>query len=143
MLVNDGSRREFSPVTAPFRPPIDDYAVETEIQRPKTSDYFGIFARRVQNGGYAFGADYYDRLQVQRLGSSGSRRSDLMENNNYKIDNDWRTYRVEVKGNTLRLLVNGGQVLEASDNQYLSAGETGLYVQGAQVNVRSFKIIAL
>jgi hypothetical protein len=59
---------------------------------------------------------------------------------------DWHLYRLEVNGNLLRLLIDGTVIAEVTDNRLLSATGTSVGVacgQGAQVNVRSFRVIAL
>lgn len=60
-----------------------------------------------------------------------------------KLDSDWHTYRLEVQGNSIRVLLDGTVVIETSDNRYLSPGQVGLWSQGTQVNVRRFSVIAL
>jgi hypothetical protein len=52
-------------------------------------------------------------------------------------------YWLEVKGNTIKLLVDGALLLDATDNRHLSNGRVGLVSIGAQINVRSFKVIQL
>jgi hypothetical protein len=52
-------------------------------------------------------------------------------------------YRVEVRANTLRLLVDGARMVDATDNRYLSPGRVGLWSDQYQLEVRSFKVIAL
>jgi hypothetical protein len=39
--------------------------------------------------------------------------------------------------------IDGTQILKASDNRYLSAGRAWIVSYRTQINVRSFKIIAL
>ena len=61
----------------------------------------------------------------------------------YDPKTDWHTYRAEFKGNTIRLLVDGATVVETSDNRHLTGGGIGLWCKTAQINVRSFKVVAL
>ncbi len=56
---------------------------------------------------------------------------------------EWHLYRLEVEGNTIRLAVDGRMLIETSDNNTLANGSIGLFSVGAQVSVRSFKVIAL
>ena len=57
---------------------------------------------------------------------------------------DWHDYRAEVQGNTIRLFIDGGEVLETTDNTFLAGGRCGLYAEnGFEVSVRSFVVTAL
>lgn len=56
---------------------------------------------------------------------------------------DFHTYRVEVRGNDIKYSIDGGDLLEATDNRYLKGDRTGIFVKGVQLTVRSFKIVAL
>jgi hypothetical protein len=53
------------------------------------------------------------------------------------------TYRAEFKGNDLSLLIDNNKVLETVDNQFLDAGQIGLYNSGCGTQVNSFRIVAL
>ena len=55
----------------------------------------------------------------------------------------WHTYRVEVKGNTITVRIDGGVVFQVTDNKYLAAGRIGLWSDRCQISVRNFKIILL
>jgi len=56
---------------------------------------------------------------------------------------DWHLYRVDADGNTLKLLIDGAVIAKGVDNKYLSAGQVGLWSDGVQLNVRSFKVLRL
>lgn len=56
---------------------------------------------------------------------------------------DRRTYRVEMQGNTMRLLVDGVRVLETKDNTHLKGGHIGLWSQNVVLNVYNFKVTRL
>ena len=43
----------------------------------------------------------------------------------------------------IRLLVDGGLVVSTTDNSFLKGGQVGLYSFGSQINVRSFRVVAL
>jgi hypothetical protein len=55
----------------------------------------------------------------------------------------FHTYRVEVKYNMIRLLVDGAQLLSVTDNRYITGEQVGLWSYDAQLNVSSFKVVAL
>src|SRR5215218_3417339 len=56
---------------------------------------------------------------------------------------DWHLYRVEVRGNTLRVLIDGAFALSATDNTHLSRRKVGLWSNRSQISVRSFDVTAL
>ena len=55
----------------------------------------------------------------------------------------WHVYRVEAKGNTITLLIDGTIVAKATDNRYLSGSRTGLWSNEYQLEIRSSKVVAL
>ena len=55
----------------------------------------------------------------------------------------WHTYRVEVKANTIRFLVDGRLLLELRDDTYLTGGQVGLFCYSVQLSVSDFKVIGL
>jgi hypothetical protein len=62
----------------------------------------------------------------------------------YRVGTDWHTYRLEARGNNLKLFIDGALRMEMTDNQHLSSGRVGLFSwYSAQINVRSFKVIAV
>lgn len=154
MLVNNGaSDAEFTTLYDPGT--IVDYAVEAEIQliefvgRGKYADadiytcgrgdsYFGIFVRDRSYQAYLCNYHYgRDPVVLARLHE--------LDYRDYDPGGDWHTYRVEVRGNELRFLVDGTVLLEAADNRILTetGGDIGLVCGQSQINIRSFKVIAL
>jgi hypothetical protein len=55
----------------------------------------------------------------------------------------YHTYRLAVQGNTLSFSIDGASVLSGTDNQLLSTGVMGLWSYETQLQVSSFKVIAL
>jgi len=53
---------------------------------------------------------------------------------------EWHRYRVEVRGNTLSLSVDGHPVLQATDNSYLDGRRAGLWSSECQIEVRRFEV---
>lgn len=153
MLVNDGSSEISSFMPAPYQVGLPDYAVEVEMQWIREGETFGIVVRGVDDGGYWIGGTSScasGRWLVvwggpaQALGCPGRERNALPESFiDFGIDNQWHTYRIEVRGNLIRVSVDGTLLLETSDNRYLSSGQVGVWSQGAQVNIRRFSVIAL
>ena len=133
MLVNDGAD---SSIVAPYEPSLSNYAIEAEIQVVNFGRSFGLILRdgAVQATAYGGGAA---SITVEGKES---------QYEGWPQDREWHTYRLEVQGNTARFLVDGSPVTEMSDNRLLSGtgGSVGLWVDGGfQLNVRSFKVIAL
>jgi hypothetical protein len=94
-------------VLSPYQPPTPDYAIETQIQvlTDKNADGydFGIVFRSDASGnGYVCGVvtDFSPTFTVDVWQGSSSSSSGTSQQN-YTVDNGWRTYRVEVKGNTV------------------------------------------
>lgn len=62
----------------------------------------------------------------------------------FRPGTDWHHYRVEVRGNTLTLIVDDSLVLgPVTDNRYLRGGRVGLWSNSVQVSVRNFGVAAL
>ena len=143
MLLNDGTdSRLATGIAAPYQSDhVNNYAVEAEIQGMNPGAIFfefGIIARE----GYRLGVDdtfakiwrdYY-RLGGGNWVEIGATRLGTLRG--------WHTYRAEMNGNRVRLLVDGSLAVEVTDNMYLSAGRVGLW-SSTQVSVRSFRVIAL
>ena len=162
MLVNDGTNED----PAQYIPaPVDlgnrsDYAVEVEMQlvRGDSGTGFGMVARATDQGAYWAGS--CDGVYAGEFGhyiAAGERSYEPVaawfcepRGSSLRIafapaepDTDWHTYRLEVQGNTLRLMVDGALVLETVDNQFLEPGQVGLFSYATQASFRNFRVIAL
>jgi len=155
-LLNDGTNGDSENwVAAPYEPgaaDIADYAVEAEIQfvrvtpaHPSYCGSFGIVVREeyrasawVDAPGVDCGADGISKQLVIRVPGETPLSAKAFD-----IDDQWHTYRVEVKGNGIKLFFDGAPILEAVDNRYLAGGKVGLWSTLTQISVRSFKVIAL
>jgi hypothetical protein len=150
MLVNDGTNYDYDQwIKAPFAPgTIRDYAVEAEIQVVQLGQgypAFGIVVRATDDGAYWAGQNYGLGTRNIGIASSGNaaRSGSFMQSAGFDPGPDWHTYRVEVEGNSIRVLVDGSLLVSATDNSFLDGGQTGLYSFGTQINVLSFRVIAL
>jgi hypothetical protein len=143
MLVNDGSNGGGnSLILAPYQPTTPDYALETEIEWLGSRQFissFAVVARANDVGNIGYRALSGDFKGAQILAVSERIGGADFDPGGQKP----HTYRLEVRGNTLKLLIDGGVVLSVSDNRFLSAGRVGLWSDYGQMNVRSFKVIAL
>jgi 3-keto-disaccharide hydrolase len=148
MLITDGGSGNTAAI-APYRPgEIANYAVEVELKLIRGNGLtYGIFVRGDDSGeGYWVG---YEGVR-QNLGSGATIWSDdyfpyakFVQNAPFEPKSDWQIYRVEVKGTTIKLLVDGATILEVQDNRYISGGKIGLWSQEYQLNIRNFKITKL
>lgn len=56
----------------------------------------------------------------------------------FSADTSWHTYRVEVKANEIKVLLDGSSIIDTLDNHYLSGEQVGLWCYATQVQVSSF-----
>ncbi|MGH8008861.1 MAG: hypothetical protein ACREQ3_17880 [Candidatus Binatia bacterium] len=149
-LLNDGTGPDdaVNPILADFKPSTADYAVEAEIRVALSDDFtelFGFVARvDGKGGGYASGLyDSYGYIWYVNTDSLCC-GSTVTDGDYFDLDSEWHTYRVEVKGNEIRSLVDGTVLAEAVDNKYLEGDQVGLWSdEGTQLEVRSFKVFAI
>ncbi len=136
-----------------------DYAVEARIKAPAIADCsldtfhgagFGFVVRATDDGnGYVVrvGAFHHVGNYVgdEACDQSGIGISDLSAGTGTRFapDGDWHTYRVEAKGNTITLLVDGTRLTQITDNTFYKAGRVGLWSNQYQIEVQSFTVTAL
>lgn len=149
IIVNDGT--EFGTIMSPLKPGregVANYAVEAEIQVIKEGrdGSFGIIMRSDYYAGYIFstggGLLYVDHhsavISVNECPTCYN--SEILAENAFGLDNEWHTYRVEVFGNELRLLIDGREFVRVTDNRFLEGGEIGLWSYNTQLQVRNFRV---
>ena len=149
VLLNDGSNGGYNgrpTLVAPAscQPKTMDYAVEAKIQVVQSSgDYsgFGINVRGVPSSSHEPGySTYIDATSGANISVVGG---DVLKGASFNPGTDFHVYRAEVKGNTITFVIDGAPVLSVVDNRYISAGEVGLWCANAQIEMSSFKIVAL
>jgi hypothetical protein len=122
-----------------------DFAVEAEIQLLRyqiTNGSFGVMVRIQDNGtGYATGHDESAGVIVLRTELGGGRPT--LDSQPFTPGDGWHRYRIEVRGNALRVFIDGAPVLSATDNTFLTGKRVGLWNSGAQLSVRSFEVSGL
>ena len=154
MLLNDGSNNDRTNwIAAPYEPgvaDIADYAVEAEIQlvTEPSCVTFGVVAREKYQAGVRLAWNPFPCTHEMSYVYGDEAMIGLVEGGDiaaidYTRDMEWHTYRVEVKGNTIKLLIDGASIVETADNRYLTGGKVGLWSADGQVSVRSFRVIAL
>lgn len=142
MLVNDGSTSDsVNWIAAPYAPiPTPNYAVETEMQllRNPGCGSYGIVLREV----YQIGIHICPGQKILALVRGASGVAGIGEIAYTPPATVWHKFRIEAKGNSFRILIDGSNILEVSDNTNLSAGKVGLWSDRTQINVRTFKVFA-
>jgi len=149
---------------APYLPTTPDYIVEAEMRQPVstvtpgvgtpapvTSTIAGLAVRYWnaswdEQGGYTA----YTWNDSPTLESPGDEAiANVTEPQlpfpPHPTDGEWHTYRVEIRGDTLRLLIDGALILEATGLQYQGYGElgrVGILVSLGAVDIRAFRVIA-
>lgn len=149
IIVNDGT--EFGSIMAPYKPSrsgVADYAVEAEIQviQEGRDSSFGIIVRSdyyagyiFSTGGGIFSVDHHAAvISINECPSCYA--TEILAESPSGMDNEWHTYRVEVIGNEMQLLIDGREFIHVTDNRYLTGGEVGLWSLRTQVQVRNFKV---
>jgi hypothetical protein len=122
-----------------------DFAVEAEIQLLGYrigNGSFGVMARIQNDGtGYSAGNDEADGLIALRAEMGGGRPT--IDSQPFTPGEEPHKYRLEVRGNNLRVFVDGAEVLSGTDNTWLMGKGVGLWCDGAQLIVRSFEVFEL
>jgi len=137
MLVNDGSGDGF--IVAPYAATTSDYAIEVEVQVLR-GDNFLLYLRQPDNRGtdVGYSLQFYDGQTL--LNSAAVSHLAIRA---FSFGTGWHTYRLEAQANSVRALVDGTPWLSSTDNRYLDGRYVALRDAGAQINVRSFRIMAL
>jgi hypothetical protein len=131
---------------APCLPAVTNYAVEAKIQLTNLSgSCFGIVVRgsSTQSGwqGYKAGICNTNLAYITAYGDLNP-----MAMAAFAPGTTLRTYRCEVKDNTIKLFIDGTLVVTAADNRLLTSRgneQVGLYAQNVQLQVSSFQVTAL
>ena len=149
MLLNDGTNGGYNgrpTLVAPAscQPKTMDYAVEARIQVVNLGDNysgFGINVRGIPSSptetGYSIYIDATSGAEIAVV------QGDVLKNAPFTPGTNFHVYRAEVKGNTITFLIDGTAVASVVDNRFISAGEVGLWCANAQIEMSSFKIVAL
>ena len=66
-----------------------------------------------------------------------------LDASNFTLDGAWHTYRVEVRFNRIKLLIDGQVYAQTTSNQFLSNRRVGLFSALHEINVRGFKVTRL
>jgi hypothetical protein len=145
----------------PYRLPVSDYAIEVRLQIVRLlsetgASSFSIFATREPGkDGYQAGASNLLDSVTRPFGEHPQSQvflnpfQDAAPNTGLPVayfpGSGWHTYRVEVKGNEVRLLADGVQIGIASSQQTasISNGPLGLSSEKVILRVSSIRILSL
>jgi len=157
LLVNDGGGIVSQPwLEAPYEAPDGGYAVETEIRvvgvaSQHCEQSFGVVAGGkdgvVWGGGVIYACDGVRRARLTDVTewSVGYNLHRQLDSAEFDPGQEWHSYRLEVDGNHLRLLIDGQPVLEADDEGATGeagTGQVGLWSQGVELEVRRVSVFA-
>lgn len=147
-------------LVVPGAEPRGDFAIEADVRVRELvegfcNQNFGVVAG-AGAGGTVWGGGI---LYPCEDGRPRARLTDVTDwSNGYDVDRqlgdkrfdpqrEWHTYRLEVRGGELRLLIDGEAVVEAGDAQGArpadSAGQVGLWSQGVRLAVRRLAVYEL
>jgi hypothetical protein len=150
MLTNDGSPGNMNRhIVSPCQPPTKDYALEAEIQEIDQCTFgsgpkqFGLIARGGEKGGILAGPDCGKAKIASTQKDFFAFDGETIASDPFAPGGGWHVYRLEVQGDQIRLLIDGAPLLEKADNRNLTGTKVGMFSNGAQINVRSFKILQL
>ena len=156
-LLNDGTHdiTDAPPtITAPYQvEKTANYAVEAKISVQRQNqgtngNAFAITVRGATNKGVWQG--YPILIATSKSGSTAY----IQDNNNtfsganlaqapFDPGTAVHTYRVEVKDNDIRVLIDGYLKVETKDNKFLTGGQVGLVSYNDQITVSNFTVITL
>jgi hypothetical protein len=160
MLVNPGSSATAEPWLVLSAVPSADFAVEAEIRvsgrlESVCDQSFGLTAGspgagQVFGGGLLFpcAADTARaRLTDVSVWEDGYNADPVLAEETFDPGNEWHTYRFELRGDELRLLVDGADVVsgtvEAPIDTSSGDAQAGLWAQGVELKVRKVSVHAL
>jgi hypothetical protein len=159
-LVNPGKSAVAEPWLVISNVPSADFAVEGEIRVTGRLDSvcdqsFGLVggspsAGQVYGGGLIFPCASDKpraRLTDVAVWEDGYNADRAIADKTFDPGNDWHTYRFELRGNELRLLIDGADVvtgkLEAPIDASSGDAQTGLWAQGVGLEVRKVSVHSL
>ncbi|GLW35244.1 hypothetical protein Areg01_81800 [Actinoplanes regularis] len=104
---------------------------------------FGLVARRTEG----------DSGYTGRLNSDGTpgifdsitafSPREVADGDRFTPGTDWHRYRLAVNGNVITFSADGATLATGIDSRYLAGGQVGLYSGRQQMEVRSFRVVAL
>lgn len=160
VLLNEGSSAVAEPWLVLSAVPSADVAVEVEMRVTSVLESvcdqsFGLVAGspsagQVYGGGLIFPCasdTARARLTDVSVWENGYNADSVLAEKTFDPGNEWHTYRFELRGDELRLLVDGADVvsgmLEAPIDASSGDAQAGLWAQGVQLKVRKVSVHVL
>lgn len=140
--------------------PSPDFAIEAEMRVTMVLDSvcdqsFGVVggspgASQVYGGGILFpcdGTGDWARLTNVSNWEDGYNADEVLSENRFDPGEDWHTYRLELRGNRLRLIVDGVGIVTSKLDTPINPGatdaEAGLWSQGVGLEIRRIAVFPL
>jgi hypothetical protein len=159
-LVNPGSSAVAEPWLVLSTVPSADFAVEAEIRvtgrlESVCDQSFGLVAGspgadQVFGGGLIFPCASDTpraRLTDVSVWENGYNADPVLAEETFDPGNEWHTYRFELRGDDVRLLVDGADVVSGTVGAPIDASsgdaQAGLWAQGVQLKVRKVTVQVL
>jgi hypothetical protein len=159
-LVNPGSSAVAEPWLVLSTVPSADFAVEAEIRvtgrlESVCDQSFGLVAgspgaNQVFGGGLIFPCASDTpraRLTDVSVWENGYNADPVLAEETFDPGNEWHTYRFELRGDDVRLLVDGADVVSGTVGAPVDASsgdaQAGLWAQGVQLKVRRVSVQVL
>lgn len=153
ILRNDGtnSSEQAAPtIVAPYQVQnISNYAVEVKIKVVSGETCFDAATIRGSSTGSLWWAEWNGYKATICPGDTNGEAEikagdQVIAQTGFDPGNNTEhTYQLEAIGTQIKLLIDGVSILEVEDNHYLSGGEVGLKSLNTELDVSSFKVIAL
>ncbi len=148
-MLHDGSNNNvLTPLLAPIILSTSDYAVEADVVPGRWEECFcnrGIFlvARYDKSKGVYYFGQMDSAREMGIFENSGGPPNDISSIPSSVKAGSLLTLRAEVKGNSLKLIVDGRLLIDTTDNRVLTAGRVGIACSENQGTVRRFEVSAL
>ena len=122
-----------------------DYEVDLMGRGDGTSNGYGVGAYAFSCSSTSSTCDNEAAISLIGIGndSSNGTNTTRLTTSRYTLDNKPHTFRAEFQKDTIKFSIDGAPYGSTTDNTYLDAGRIGLRVYDADVNVTSFKVLAL
>jgi hypothetical protein len=160
VLANPGSSAVAEPWLVVSTVPSGDFAVEAEIRvtgrlESVCDQSFGLVAGspsagQVYGGGLIFPCasdKARARLTDVSVWEDGYNADTVLADKAFDPGNEWHTYRLELRGDELRLLVDGADIVSGTLKSPIDASsgdaQAGLWAQGVQLKVRKVSVHVL
>jgi len=158
-LRNQGKSADAEPWLKLTTIPVPNVAIEAEIRvngllETFCNQSFGLAAGNA-NAGTVFGAgvlfpcgdgEAAARLTDVSVWEDGYHADPTVAENAFDPGDDWRTYRFELRGESVRLIVDGVGIVTGTLDAPLDAtgeAEAGIWSQGVNLDIRTIEIFPL